>query len=80
MPRMDGRELLAVIKEDDALKSIPVVVLTTSDAESAVRKSYQLHANCYVAKPVDLEKFTEVIQSIRDFWTSIVRLPGGMPI
>lgn len=75
MPRKDGREVLAEIKEDPELKSIPVVVLTTSDADTDVIKSYELHANCYITKPVDLEKFMHIVQRIEDFWLAIVRLP-----
>lgn len=75
MPRKDGREVLADIKEDPALKSIPVVVLTTSDADADVIRSYELHANCYITKPVDLDKFMNIIRHIEDFWLSIVRLP-----
>jgi len=76
MPRMDGREVLAEMKADDALRSIPVVILTTSAAEEDVVKSYDLHANCYVTKPVDLDQFMRVVQSIEDFWLTLVRLPG----
>ena len=75
MPRKDGREVLAEIKDDPDLKSIPVVVLTTSDADTDVIKSYELHANCYITKPVDLEKFMNIVQRIEDFWLAIVRLP-----
>ncbi len=75
LPKMDGRELLAVIKQDDNLKRIPVVVLTTSAAEEDVLRAYNLHANCYVTKPVDLDQFIEVVKSIDSFWFSIVNLP-----
>jgi len=75
LPKKDGREVLAEIKDDAALKSIPVVVLTTSQAESDVLNSYQLHANCYISKPVGLENFIRVIQSIEGFWLETVRLP-----
>ena len=75
LPKKDGREVLAVIKNDVDLKQIPVVVLTTSEAEEDVLKSYELHANCYVTKPVDLEKFIHVVQSIDRFWLSVVTLP-----
>jgi CheY-like chemotaxis protein len=75
LPKKDGREVLAVIKSDDRLKQIPVVVLTTSKAEEDVLRSYELHANCYVTKPVDLEKFIVVVQSIDRFWLSVVTLP-----
>lgn len=75
MPRKDGREVLADIKNDPSLRLIPVVVLTTSEAEKDIVKSYELHANCYITKPVDLEKFTEIVQMIENFWLSIVTLP-----
>lgn len=77
LPRKDGRQVLAEIKEDPALKRIPVVVLTTSQAEEDIFKTYDLHANCYIAKPVDFEKFVTVIRTIDDFWLSVVRLPLG---
>lgn len=75
LPRKDGREVLAQIKGEDALKRIPVVVLTTSQDEQDVLKSYNLHANCYITKPVDLDQFIRVVQSIEDFWLGIVVLP-----
>jgi chemotaxis family two-component system response regulator Rcp1 len=75
LPKKDGREVLAVVKGDNDLKQIPVVVLTTSKAEEDVLKSYELHANCYVTKPVDLEKFIQVVQSIDRFWLTVVTLP-----
>jgi len=75
LPRMDGRELLARIKSDEELKRIPVVVLTTSKAEEDILKSYNLHANCYISKPVELSQFLEVVRSIEDFWMTIVILP-----
>jgi len=75
IPRKDGRAVLSEIKQDATLKDIPVVVLTTSDAESDVLKTYQLHANCYITKPVDLGKFATIIRSIEDFWLTVVRLP-----
>ena len=75
LPRMDGRELLAIIKGDNNLKRIPVVVLTTSAAEEDVLRAYNLHANCYVTKPVELDQFIEVVKSIDSFWFSIVNLP-----
>ena len=75
LPRMDGRELLAEIKSDADLKRIPVVVLTTSNAEQDILKTYDLHANCYVIKPVDLEDFIGAIHSIETFWGTIVTLP-----
>ena len=75
MPRMDGREVLAELKNDPALKHIPVVVLTTSQAESDILRSYELHANCFISKPVDFAEFVQVVKSIESFWFSIVRLP-----
>ncbi|HST02796.1 MAG TPA: response regulator, partial [Usitatibacter sp.] len=77
LPKKDGREVLSEIKGDRELRAIPVVILTTSKAEEDVLKSYDLHANCYVTKPVDLEKFIVVIQSIDRFWLSVVTLPPG---
>lgn len=77
LPRKDGREVLAEIKADDHLKTIPVVVLTTSKADEDIVRSYQLSANCYVTKPVDLEQFITVVRSIEDFWLTIVTLPRG---
>ena len=68
LPKMDGREVLAHIKEDDSLKTIPTVILTTSEAEADIVKSYQLQANCYLSKPVQLEAFETVVKSINDFW------------
>ena len=75
MPRMDGRELLEVIKADEELKSIPVVVLTTSAAEADVLRSYRLHANCYITKPVDFEQFVKIVRLIEEFWFTVVKLP-----
>ncbi|MBA2544652.1 MAG: response regulator [Deltaproteobacteria bacterium] len=75
LPRRDGREVLEEIKNDPDLKTIPVVVLTSSEADADVIKSYALHANCYITKPVDLEQFIKVVKSIDDFWLAIVRLP-----
>lgn len=75
MPRKDGREVLAELREDPKLRSIPVVVLTTSEADEDIIKSYGLGANCYVTKPVGLEQFSRVIQSIESFWFTIVKLP-----
>jgi two-component system, chemotaxis family, response regulator Rcp1 len=77
LPRMNGFEVLDVIKEDPDLKRIPVVVLTTSQAEQDIVRSYNLHANAYVNKPVDLEQFIRVIKCIEDFWLEIVKLPNG---
>ena len=76
LPRKDGREVLAEMKSDPALSSIPVVVLTTSKAEEDIIRSYQLHANCYITKPVNFDRFLDVIQSIEQFWLSVVVLPG----
>ena len=76
LPKKDGREVLAEIKEDPDLRRIPVVVLTTSRAERDVVRSYNLHANCYISKPIDLEQFITVVRSIEDFWLSIVKLPS----
>src|SRR5579862_5533536 len=75
MPRKDGREVLAEIKEDLRLRLIPVVVLTTSEAEKDIIKSYELHANCYITKPVDLDKFIEIVRAIESFWLAVVTLP-----
>jgi CheY-like chemotaxis protein len=75
LPRMDGREVLQAIKSDAELASIPVVVLTTSEAEEDVLRSYSLHANAYVTKPVDFERFIEVVRQIDDFFVTVVRLP-----
>jgi chemotaxis family two-component system response regulator Rcp1 len=75
LPRKDGRAVLAEIKGHPTLKTIPVVILTTSAADADIERSYLLHANCYISKPVDLEGFLTVVRSIDDFWLSIVRLP-----
>ncbi|NHT19171.1 response regulator [Cellulomonas sp. IC4_254] len=75
LPRMDGREVLEAMKNDDALRSIPVVVLTTSEAEEDVVRSYSLHANAYVTKPVDFDRFIEVVRQIDEFFVEVVRLP-----
>lgn len=75
LPRKDGREVLKEIKEDEKLKRIPVVILTTSKAEEDIVKSYSLHANCYVTKPLAIEQFIEVVQAIETFWFTIVKLP-----
>ena len=76
LPRKDGREVLAEIKADPSLKTIPVVVLTTSRAEQDVLRTYELQANCYITKPVDLDQFITVVKSIEDFWLTIVTLPN----
>jgi CheY-like chemotaxis protein len=76
LPKKDGREVLAEIKADPGLRRIPVVVLTTSSAEEDILKIYDLHANCYITKPVDLEQFMGVVKSIEDFWVSVVKLPS----
>ena len=75
LPRKDGREVLAEIKEDPKLRLIPVVVMTTSEAERDLIKTYDLHANAYVVKPIDLDRFIEVVQAIENFWFTIVKLP-----
>lgn len=78
LPKKDGREVLEEIKADKDLKYIPVVILTTSKAEEDIFKAYDLYANCYITKPVDLDQFITVIKSIEDFWFSIVKLPKGV--
>jgi two-component system response regulator len=75
LPRKDGREVLAEIKTDEVLKHIPIVIMTISQAEEDILKSYNLHANCYITKPIDLNQFVKVVKSIEDFWFSIVKLP-----
>jgi two-component system, chemotaxis family, response regulator Rcp1 len=75
LPKKDGREVLAELKESPALKCIPVVILTTSASEADIQGSYQRHANCYITKPVDLEGFLKVVKSIDSFWLSVVELP-----
>jgi chemotaxis family two-component system response regulator Rcp1 len=75
LPKKDGREVLEEIKADERLKRIPVVILTTSQAEEDILRTYGLHANCYITKPVNLEQFTKVVRSIEQFWLTIVRLP-----
>lgn len=79
MPRMDGHELLDVIKRDEELATIPVVVMTTSSEEADILRSYQLHANAYVTKPIGLEQFADIVRSIETFWFQIVKLPGRGP-
>jgi chemotaxis family two-component system response regulator Rcp1 len=75
LPKMDGREVLAHIKADDSLKLIPTIILTTSEAEADIKRSYQLQANCYLSKPVQLEAFESVVKSINEFWLTKVKLP-----
>ena len=75
LPKKDGREVLAEVKADEDLKRIPVVILTTSKAEQDILSTYNLHANCYITKPVQLDQFIEVVKSIEDFWLTIVKLP-----
>jgi chemotaxis family two-component system response regulator Rcp1 len=75
LPRKDGREVLEVIKMDQALRRIPVIVLTTSRAEEDILRAYDLHANCYISKPIDLDQFTKVVRLIEEFWLTIVNLP-----
>lgn len=76
LPKVDGLELLSTMKTDPVLKTIPVIMLTTSSADSDIQESYANHANCYVIKPVDLHKFMEVIRSIENYWLSTVKLPA----
>jgi two-component system response regulator len=75
LPKKDGREVLEEIKESPVLKSIPVVILTTSASDADILRSYRLHANCYITKPVGLDGFLEVVKSIDSFWLSVVKLP-----
>jgi chemotaxis family two-component system response regulator Rcp1 len=75
LPRMDGREVLARVKGDDDLKTIPTIILTTSEAEADIVKSYQLRANCYLSKPVQLDAFESLVKSINDFWLTKAKLP-----
>jgi len=77
LPRMSGHEVLAEVKQDPALKRIPVVIMTESDDEKDILRAYDRHANCYVTKPVDMDKFIEAIHSIEDFWLTIVHLPAA---
>ncbi|HOP09699.1 MAG TPA: response regulator [Candidatus Methanofastidiosa archaeon] len=75
LPKIDGREVLKKIKEDATLKLIPVVILTTSQADKDINSSYENYANCYISKPVDFDQFVNVVKSIKDFWMTIVKLP-----
>ena len=77
MPKKDGREVLGEIKQHEDLKRIPVVILTTSSSEADILKTYNLHANCYIVKPLNLDEFIRVVRSIESFWLSIVKLPTG---
>ncbi len=79
LPKKDGREVLRIVKEDPALKSIPVVVLTTSSDEKDVLESYEHRANAYIVKPVDFDQFFRAIQALEDFWLTVVKLPGESP-
>ncbi|MFA7350242.1 MAG: response regulator [Methylotenera sp.] len=78
LPKKDGREVLAEIKSDPVLKRIPVVIITSSEAEKDILRTYDLHANCYVSKPVDLDQFIRVIQAVENFWLTIVKLPSDI--
>ena len=80
LPKMDGRQVLAGIKEDASLKTIPTVILTTSGAEADIARSYQLQANCYLCKPVQLEAFENLVKSINDFWLTTAKLPQQGPV
>jgi chemotaxis family two-component system response regulator Rcp1 len=77
LPKKDGREVLEEIKTNDDLKRIPVVILTISKAEEDILRTYNLHANCFISKPIDLDQFIKVVKSIEDFWLTIVKLPNG---
>jgi two-component system, chemotaxis family, response regulator Rcp1 len=80
MPKMDGRQVLACIKNDDSLKTIPTVILTTSTAEDDIVTSYRLHANCYFSKPVQLEDFESLVKTINDFWLTVTKLPHALAL
>lgn len=80
LPRKDGREVLEEIKADPALKKIPVIILTTSQSEEDILRAYNLAANCYITKPVDLDQFTKVVQAIEDFWFTVVKLPPNKSV
>jgi CheY-like chemotaxis protein len=77
LPKKDGRQVLAEVKNDESLKRIPVVILTVSSAEEDILRTYNLHANCFVTKPIDLDQFMKVVRSVEDFWLTIVKLPNG---
>jgi two-component system response regulator len=79
MPKKDGRDVLKAIKGDDCLKSLPVVVLTTSGEEMDILKCYSLGANCYITKPVGFEEFVQMVKSLENFWFTVVKLPSGAP-
>jgi CheY-like chemotaxis protein len=79
LPKIDGREVLQIVKSDPALRTIPIVVVTTSEADSDIQNSYGLGANCYVTKPVGLDQFLKVVHSIEDFWMTVVKLPSPPP-
>ncbi len=78
LPKLSGREVLEIIKNDDAIKHIPVIILTTSKAEEDILQSYQHYANCYITKPVDFDQFSEVVKQLEDFWFSIVKIPHAI--
>jgi len=80
LPRKDGRQVLEEIKADPSLRKIPVVVLTTSSSGEDVLRAYDLHANCYITKPVDFERFMQVVRSIEGFWLTVVKLPNGLDV
>ena len=80
LPKKDGRQVLEEIKGDSQLSEIPIVILTTSQAEEDILRSYQLHANCYITKPVDFKQFMHVVKSIEEFWLTIVKLPNRKPL
>jgi two-component system, chemotaxis family, response regulator Rcp1 len=77
LPRKDGREVLVEIKRDSNLRTIPVIILTTSDAQKDIMQTYNMHANCYIIKPMDLDEFMAVMKNLKKFWLNIVKLPGG---
>lgn len=79
LPKVDGREVLQIVKTDAALRPIPIVVVTTSDADADIERSYGLGANCYVTKPIGLDQFVKVVRSIEEFWMTVVKLPSSLP-